>query len=74
MAEYALLIRSDMAGRLGTALMTQLIDYSRAEGLKRIEGMVLAENKGMRALIARLGFTVEPMREEPGVVMSTLVL
>lgn len=74
-AEYALLIRSDMAGKgLGTALMTQLIDYSRAEGLKRIEGMVLAENKGMRALIARLGFTVEPMREEPGVVMSTLVL
>lgn len=74
-AEYALLIRSDMAGKgLGTALMRQLIDYSRAEGLKRLEGMVLAENRGMRALITSLGFTVEPMRDEPGVVMSTLIL
>lgn len=74
-AEYALAVRSDMGGKgLGSALMAQLIEYARAEGLKRLEGMVLAENKGMRALISRLGFTVEPMRDEPGVVMSRLTL
>jgi acetyltransferase len=74
-AEYALVVRSDLAGRgLGTALMTTLIDYARADGIRRLEGMVLAENKGMRALIGRLGFTVEPMPAEPGVVMSRLAL
>jgi acetyltransferase len=74
-AEYALVVRSDLAGRgLGTALMGALIDYARVEGVGRLEGMVLAENRGMRALIARLGFTTGPMPEEPGVVMSRLDL
>jgi acetyltransferase len=74
-AEYALIVRSDLGGRgLGTALMTRLIDYARAEGVKRLEGMVLSENRGMRALVGRLGFHIEPMIEEPGVVMSSLAL
>lgn len=74
-AEYALIVRSDLGGRgLGTALMRRLIDYARAEGVKRLEGMVLAENRGMRSLVTKLGFTIEPMHEEPGVVMSRLVL
>ena len=30
---------------LGSALMSLLIDYARAEGLQRLEGMVLAENR-----------------------------
>ena len=58
MAEYALLVRSDLNGRgLGRALMTHLIDYARADGLERLEGMVLAENRGMLDLISRFGFT-----------------
>jgi acetyltransferase len=75
MAEYALIVRSDLGGRgIGTALMSRLIDYARAEGVQRLEGMILAENRGMRALVTRLGFTIEPMLEEPGVVMSRLPL
>jgi acetyltransferase len=74
-AEYALVVRSDLAGRgLGTALMTTLIDYARAEGIRRLEGMVLAENRGMRGLVDKLGFVAEPMVEEPGVVMTRLAL
>ncbi len=74
-AEYSLLVRSDLAGRgLGTALMTILIDYARADGLERLEGIVLAENHGMRRLVERLGFALAPDRDEPGVVTSVLAL
>lgn len=74
-AEYALIVRSDLGGRgIGTALMARLIDYARAEGVQRLEGMILSENRGMRALVTRLGFRIEPMVEEPGVVMSSLTL
>lgn len=60
-AEYALVVRSDLAGRgLGTAILSHLIDYARAEGLHRLEGAVLRENRGMLGLITRLGFRVAP--------------
>ncbi len=73
--EYALVVRSDLAGRgIGTILMRQLLDYARADGVQRVEGMVLADNAPMRALVARLGFTIELMPEDPGVVMSHLTL
>jgi acetyltransferase len=73
-AEYALIVRSDQQGRgLGSALMRLLIDYARADGLERLEGMVLADNREMLGLIRRLGFEVSP-DPEPGVVMSRLEL
>lgn len=75
MAEYALLVRSDLNGRgLGRALMGQLIDYARAEGIGRLEGMVLAGNKGMLGLIGKLGFSVEPDPDDGAVVISHLPL
>lgn len=74
-AEYALLVRSDLAGRgLGTQLMTILIEYARATGLERLEGQVLADNGGMQGLVRRLGFTIERQPDDPGIVMSRLVL
>ena len=73
-AEYAIIVRSDLQGRgLGTALMRVLIDYARADGLERLEGMVLADNRGMLGLIGSLGFEIVP-DPEPGVVMSRLEL
>ncbi len=73
--EYALVVRSDLAGQgIGSTLMNQLIAYARADGVKRVEGMVLAENGSMRNLVTRLGFTIESMPEDPGVVMSRLTL
>ena len=74
-AEYALLVRSDMNGRgLGRALMSLLIEYARAEGLERLEGMVLGSNRGMRRLVGSLGFTFGVVPDEPEVTMSTLIL
>jgi acetyltransferase len=68
-AEYALIIRSDLAGQgIGTALMTLLIDYARADGLERLEGPVLRENRGMLGLVSRLGFGSALDPDDPAVV------
>lgn len=57
-AEFGIMVRSDLQGLgLGTALMRQLLDYARADGLARIEGLILRENAAMLDLTARLGFT-----------------
>lgn len=70
-AEYALLVRSDLKGRgLGRALLSLLVDYARADGLRELEGMVLTDNRGMHALIGGLGFRIEHVPDDPSVVMT----
>jgi acetyltransferase len=57
--EYAILVRSDLKGRgLGYLLMQLIIDYARAEGLRRIEGQVLRENTAMLEMCRKLGFEI----------------
>ena len=57
--EFAIVVRSDLQGQgLGGLLMTALIDYCRARGLRELKGVTLAENVGMHALARRLGFSV----------------
>ncbi len=74
-AEYALVVRSDMNGRgIGSALLGHLIDYARADGLERLEGMILAENSGMQALVKRFGFEIRPDLDDRSIVQSTLKL
>ena len=59
--EYALIVRSDLKGRgLGRALMRMLIDYAAADGLRRLEGIVLAENRAMLGFVRSLGFDRRP--------------
>lgn len=56
--EYAILVRSDMQGRgIGQFMMRRIVEYGRAQGLRSIFGMVLAENTGMLKLVRELGFT-----------------
>ena len=58
--EYAVLVRSDLKGRgLGWLLMQTLIDYARCEGIRAIQGDVLADNETMLQMCAELGFSVE---------------
>jgi acetyltransferase len=74
-AEYALVVRSDMHGRgIGSALLGHLIDYARAEGLERLEGMILAENSAMQGLVRRKGFEIRPDLDDRSIVQSTLEL
>lgn len=74
-AEFALLVRTDLQGHgLGWTLLGRLIDYARADGIARIEGIVLADNTKMLAMCRDFGFTIKPHPEESGVVLATLVL
>jgi acetyltransferase len=66
--EYAVLVRSDLKGRgLGWLLMQTLIEYARAEGIRTVQGEVLAENTTMLRMCAELGFSISDNPDEPGV-------
>jgi acetyltransferase len=74
-AEYALIVRSDLGGRgLGRALLSHLVEYARAEGLRRLEGAILGENKAMIALVKKLGFTTASDPSDRSVLESRLDL
>lgn len=74
-AEYAILVRSDLHSRgIGWALLQHLINYAAADGLKRIEGVVLSENLKMLEMCRELGFTVRQHATERGLSMVTLEL
>ncbi|MEM8570287.1 MAG: GNAT family N-acetyltransferase [Pseudomonadota bacterium] len=74
-AEYALLVRSDLAGRgLGSTLMSHLIEYARSQGYETLDGIILAENRGMLRLVERLGFVNRYDPEEAGTMISELKL
>jgi acetyltransferase len=64
-----------MKGRgLASLLMRRLIDWGRVQGLKQIEGQILADNQPMLAFIRHLGFTVRRMVDDPEVMSATLAL
>lgn len=68
-AEYAIAVRSDLKGKgLGRLLMEEIMEYAERRGVGEIWGEVLAENKPMLALVRKLGFTVAPDFDEPGVM------
>ncbi len=74
-AEFGVLVRSDLKGRgLGRALMQHLIAYAQAEGLKQMSGYVLAENTGMLALAADLGFKSRWADSDPALRKVVLTL
>lgn len=73
--EYAVLVRSDLKGHgLGWLLMQTLIEYARAEGIRTIQGEVLAENTTMLRMCAELGFHATDNADEPGVRTVTLTV
>jgi len=74
-AEFGLLVRSDLQGiGLGTALMHVLMEYGRADGLKRLDGLILAENARMIALCRELGFAIESVTDDPTLVRASMLL
>jgi acetyltransferase len=74
-AEYAILLRSDMAGLgLGPLLMRRIIDYSRARGLRELFGEVLRENRPMLRICELFKFQRTAKADDPGVVEVRLKL
>ncbi len=68
-AEYAIAVRSDLKGKgLGRLLMEEIIAYAEIVGIGEIWGEVLAENRPMLSLNRKLGFSVAPDFDEPGVM------
>jgi acetyltransferase len=65
MAEFAIVVRSDLKGfGLGSILMDKIIRYCRDRCTGELCGEVLAENRAMQALARKLGFVVTPGSEE----------
>ncbi len=74
-AEFGLLVRSDLQGQgLGWALMTHLIDYGRADGLSRIEGIMFDENDRMIGLARDLGFVIHDHPDDSTLELAVLEL
>ena len=72
-AEFAITITDAWQGRgVGHALMLELMEAARANGITRLTGEVLAANDPMLALAERLGARAEP--SEGGVVHVILDL
>ncbi|GJE36346.1 bifunctional acetate--CoA ligase family protein/GNAT family N-acetyltransferase [Methylobacterium persicinum] len=73
--EYAIGVGRDARGTgLAFALMRLMIDWARSEGIRRVEGSVLAENRAMLAVCRRLGFTQMRDPDDPGVLKVKLDL
>lgn len=74
-AEYALLVRTDLQGHgLGWELLGQIVDYAKADGIGRIEGIVLSENTRMLAMCREFGFSIAHLPDDPGLVEARLQL
>ncbi len=74
-AEFAIIVRSDVKGNgIGAMMMKRIIDYARTRRIGAIFGDVLHENTRMLALCRELGFTIEEIHADAGIVRATLAL
>lgn len=73
-AEFAIIIRSDLKGQgLGSGLLRKMIDYSAARGIRSFTGDVMYDNQPMLNLLKAFGFSFG-RAEEAGIVRCTLDL
>lgn len=59
---------------LGSVLMGKIIDWGQSQGVKEIQGQILADNAPMLAFIERLGFKVLRLPDEPDMKEAKLAL
>ena len=63
--EFALVVADNWQGRgIGPIMMNRLFDAAKKQGLTIMRGEVLANNKGMLKLMAKIGFTVSTHPED----------
>jgi acetyltransferase len=74
-AEFSVLVERDWARvGLGALLMRRLVATCRERGLAELWGYVLVENRPMLRLCQELGFTSQPVADEPGTARISLRL
>ena len=70
-AEFAILVRSDLAGMgIGRVLMEHIIACARRRGIKEIYGESLIENTAMLKLASALGFRFVESGDPESVIMA----
>jgi len=73
--EFALVVGDDWRRLgIGTRIMMALMEVAKSRGLKRFEGEILSENRDMLSLVGRLGFTIRPCADDPGVQEAVALL
>jgi acetyltransferase len=74
-AEFAITVRSDLQGqRIGPYMVSRLIDFARAHGVKEIYGDILADNAAMLAMVGELGFSITPLPESGDICRAVRLL
>jgi acetyltransferase len=74
-AEFAIVVADSWHGRgIGSRLMTKLVDVARRRGVGHLYGDILAMNRPMLALVAKLGFRLRRHPEDPTLTRATLAL
>jgi acetyltransferase len=64
--EFAVVVADAWQGKgIGTRLLTLLMESARSQGLRRVEGEVLAENTAMLDFVKHLGFTARLVSGRP---------
>jgi acetyltransferase len=59
MAEFAVIVADPWQGKgLGPKLLERLIDIAREQGVRLLQGDVLAQNQPMLEMVKRLGFSL----------------
>jgi acetyltransferase len=72
-AEFAIVIADSWHGRgIGTRLLSKLAEVARRRGVKRLYGDILAMNRPMLALVAKLGFQLGRHREDATLTRAAL--
>jgi acetyltransferase len=67
--EFALAVADDWQGRgLGACLLQRLIGQARLRGVAELHGDVLRDNPSMLALARRLGLSLAPHPDDPGLL------
>jgi acetyltransferase len=73
-AEFAIAVADEFQRRgLGTQLVSRLLAYAAAKGVRRLFGEVLVDNHGMLALARRLGFRIRTNISDPRTVVATIL-
>ena len=74
-AEFALAVADSWRRRgLARRLLERLLGQARRQGLRRLEGEVLASNEAMLAFVAREGFSLQPHEEDGRLVRAQIAV
>ncbi len=69
-AEFAIIVGAEIAGQgLGSLLLGKLLEWARKKGLSALYGLVLRNNRPMRELAAKLGFSEREFEDDEDLIV-----